>query len=95
MPTRNINLTAKQDALVAKLVKSGEYQNASEAIRDALRALEQRREEDALRLEVLRHQVELGVEALAAGRFVELEGDSLEAGLLTMADQPVRRSRRR
>ena len=43
MPTRNISLTAEQDAFVEKLVKAGEYQNASEALRDALRALEQRR----------------------------------------------------
>ena len=39
MPTRNISLTTEQDAFVAKLVDSGEYQNASEALRDALRAL--------------------------------------------------------
>ena len=37
MPTRNINLTAEQDAFVQEVVEAGEYQNASEAIRDALR----------------------------------------------------------
>ena len=42
MPTRNISLTPEQDAFVEKLVKAGEYRNASEAIRDALRALQQR-----------------------------------------------------
>src|SRR5438876_20805 len=36
MPTRNINLTPEQDSFVDKVVKSGEYQNASEAVRDAL-----------------------------------------------------------
>ena len=39
MPTRNISLTSEQDAFIEKAVKSGEYQNASEAVRDALRAL--------------------------------------------------------
>jgi antitoxin ParD1/3/4 len=49
MPTRNINLTPEQ-AFIEEAVKSGEYQNASEAVRDALRALQQRRREDALKL---------------------------------------------
>jgi len=48
MPTRNISLTDEQDALVEKVVKAGEYQNASEAVRDALRVLQQRRREDRL-----------------------------------------------
>ncbi len=39
MPTRNISLTAEQDAFVQEVVEAGEYQNASEAIRDALRVL--------------------------------------------------------
>ena len=54
MPTRNISLTDEQDAFVENLVKSGEYQNASEAVRDGLRALRQRRLEDALTLKALR-----------------------------------------
>jgi antitoxin ParD1/3/4 len=48
MPTRNISLTPEQDACVEKVVEAGEYQNASEAIRDALRVLQQRRREDSL-----------------------------------------------
>ena len=54
MPTRNISLTSEQDAFIEEAVKSGEYQNASEAVRDGLRALQQRRREDALKLEALR-----------------------------------------
>ncbi len=45
MPTRNISLTPEQDAFVEKVVQAGEYQNASEAVRDALRTLQQRRRE--------------------------------------------------
>lgn len=37
MPTRNISLTPEQDAFIQGGVRSGEYQNASEAVRDALR----------------------------------------------------------
>jgi antitoxin ParD1/3/4 len=35
VPTRNISLTADQDAFVECVVKAGEYQNASDAICDA------------------------------------------------------------
>ena len=78
MPTRNISLTAEQDAFVEKLVKAGEYQNASEALRDALRALEQRRREDGLRLKALRIQIKAGVDAIKRGDFAEIEEADLE-----------------
>jgi antitoxin ParD1/3/4 len=81
MPTRNINLTPEQDAFVENVVKSGEYQNASEAIRDALRALQQRRKEDALKLKALRQQIKAGTEALDRGDFVEVDESELETFL--------------
>jgi putative addiction module CopG family antidote len=34
MPTRNISLTPEQDAFVESVVKAGEYQNATEVVRD-------------------------------------------------------------
>jgi antitoxin ParD1/3/4 len=67
MPTRNINLTHEQDAFVKEVIRSGDYQNASEAVRDALRVLRQRRREDALKLRLLRSQLRLGVDALRRG----------------------------
>lgn len=73
MPTRNISLTREQDAFVAKVVDAGEYQNASEAIRDALRALQQRRKEDALKLKALRAEVAAGIAALDRGDFTDVE----------------------
>jgi antitoxin ParD1/3/4 len=78
MPTRNISLTPEQDAFVESVVKSGEYQNASEAVRDALRVLKQRRKEDALKLKALRMHIQAGVEALERGDYDEVEGDDLE-----------------
>jgi len=78
MPTRNISLTAEQDAFVEKVVKDGEYQNASEAVRDALRLLQQRRREDALKLEMLRAQIKAGVDELDRGDFVEVDDADLE-----------------
>ena len=81
MPTRNISLTAEQDAFVEKLVKAGEYQNASETVRDALRALERRRREDELKLKALRIQIRAGIDAIKRGDFVEVEETDLEGYL--------------
>jgi antitoxin ParD1/3/4 len=78
---------------VEKLVKSGEYQNASEAIRDALRVLQRRRREDGLRLKVLRAQIMAGTDALKRGDFAEVEDADLEGyleGLTTPAAKRVR-----
>jgi len=90
MPTRNISLTAEQDAFVEKLVKAGEYQNASEAVRDALRALERRRREDDLKLKALRLQIKAGLDAIKRGDFVEIEETDVEAYLERMTTLPRR-----
>jgi len=93
MPTRNISLTDEQDAFVEKVVKAGEYQNASEAVCDALRALQQRRREDALKLKVLRAQIKAGVDALERGEFVELDDAELDDYLQQLTTQPDMRAR--
>jgi antitoxin ParD1/3/4 len=81
MPTRNVSLTAEQDAFVEKVVQAGEYQNASEAIRAALRVLQQQRREDALKLKALRIQIKAGVDALERGDFTEIEAADLNSYL--------------
>jgi antitoxin ParD1/3/4 len=91
MPTRNISLTVEQDAFVEEVVEAGEYQNASEAVRDALRVLQRRRREDELKLAALREQLRVGSEALAAGDFVDIDSRSLERHL---AARPKARRRR-
>jgi antitoxin ParD1/3/4 len=90
MPTRNISLTPEQDAFIEEAVKSGEYQNASEAVRDALRALQQRRREDALKLEALRRQIDAGIAALKRGQSTEIAEAELDAyidGLAARSDE--------
>jgi len=85
MPTRNISLTNEQDAFIEKVVETGEYQNASEAVRDALRVLQQRRREDALKLKALRMQIKAGVEALDRGEFAEIDDADLKGYLEELA----------
>jgi len=92
MPTRNINLTAEQDAFVQEVVEAGEYQNASEAIRDALRVLQRRRREDSLSLKALRAQIKVGTDALERDDFTEVDDADLEEYLerLTPAKKRAR-----
>src|SRR4051794_19617454 len=92
MPTRNINLTYEQDEFVESIVRAGEYQNASEAIRDAVRALQQRRREDALKLERLRLRIEAGIDDLDRGDFVEVDDEDLEAFFDTLRNPEKNRS---
>jgi len=81
MPTRNVRLTPEQDAFIDEVLKAGEYRNASEAIRDALRALQQRRAEEALKLDNLRLLIRQDVAALDRGEYTEIEEERLDAYL--------------
>jgi antitoxin ParD1/3/4 len=88
VPTRNVSLTAEQDAFVERVVKAGEYQNASEAIRDALRVLQQKRREDALKLRALRARIKAGLEALERGDFTEVADEDLDGYLEKLTARP-------
>tara|TARA_Y100001972_G_C7651877_1_gene327850 strand:+ start:1449 stop:1673 length:225 start_codon:yes stop_codon:yes gene_type:complete len=50
----NVSFTEKQEKYIASLIESGDYQNASEAVRDAIRLHQIYREKviDGLRLEI-------------------------------------------
>ena len=69
MPTRNVVLTDHQAGLVARLVASGRYQNASEVMREGLRLVERQESEDEIRLEAMRKAADAGIADIAAGRF--------------------------
>lgn len=81
MPTRNINLTVEQDAFLEDVVRTGKYQNASEAMRDALRGLQQRLKADELKLDLLRTQIQAGLDALERGAFTDVDDADLDATL--------------
>jgi antitoxin ParD1/3/4 len=90
MTTRNITLTPEQDAFIEEMLKAGEYRNASEAMRDAVRSLQQRRNEEALKLEKLRVAIKQGLAALDRGDYTEVEDEDLD----TYLDDLVTPSRR-
>jgi antitoxin ParD1/3/4 len=60
MPTRNVNLTEVLDHFIAEKVKSGRYENASEVMRAALRALEREEKEYEAKLAALRSAIDAG-----------------------------------
>jgi antitoxin ParD1/3/4 len=94
MPTRNVNLTPEQDAFVDEMVRKGEYQSASEAMRDALRALQQRRSEDVEKLKVLRRLVKVGIDDLEAGRYRDVAESGLDKYFEELMELAVAKARR-
>ncbi|MBA3821039.1 MAG: type II toxin-antitoxin system ParD family antitoxin [Deltaproteobacteria bacterium] len=92
MPTRNISLTQRHDDFIDEVVDAGEYQNASEAVRDALRVLQERRKEAGLKLKALRIQLQAGLEALERGDHVELAVGDLD-GFVKAVTPSRKRSR--
>ncbi len=72
MATRNVVLTESQSALVDRLVASGRYQNASEALRAGLRLLEG----EEAQLDALRARLETGLDQARRGDLAEGPGDA-------------------
>ena len=71
MATRNVVLTDTQSDLVDRLVATGRYQNASEALRAGLRLLEREESE----LGALRDRLTTGVEQARSGLLAEGSGE--------------------
>jgi len=60
MPTRNVNLTDELNRFVAKKVKTGRYENASEVVRAGLRTLEREEQRYEAKLAALRSAIDEG-----------------------------------
>lgn len=71
MATKNVVLTETQSDLVDRLVASGRYQNASEALRAGLRLLEREESE----LGALRDQLYTGIDQARAGHLADGSGE--------------------
>jgi antitoxin ParD1/3/4 len=90
MPTRNVVVTDHQAELIEGLVKSGRYQNASEVLREGLRLVEQREQEDAAKLERLRAAVDVGLEAVERGEVTEFDSvEDLRRHMRAIADSAL------
>jgi antitoxin ParD1/3/4 len=74
MPT-SVALTPHFESLTQQLVASGRYNNVSEVVRDGLRLLEARVQEDKAKLAALRDAARQGFAAIARGEYLALQSD--------------------
>jgi antitoxin ParD1/3/4 len=61
MPTRNVSLTEHLDNFITEKIETGRYENASEVVRAALRALEHADQEHEARITALTKALEDGL----------------------------------
>jgi antitoxin ParD1/3/4 len=82
----NVSLTPELETLVNEKVKSGNYNSASEVVREALRLLKEQDQLKQLRREELRKEIQKGADDMKAGRFTrvssEQEADQLMNGII-------------
>lgn len=78
MATRNVVLSQHQHELVESLVASGQFQNASEVLREGLRLLERQYAEDEAKIAALRAAADRGWADLEAGRYDDIADDNLD-----------------
>lgn len=65
----NVSLTPELETLINEKVKSGDYNSASEVIREGLRLLKEQDELRKIRREELRREVMKGVEQIRKGEY--------------------------
>jgi antitoxin ParD1/3/4 len=78
MPTKNVNLSERQDRFIRQSVKGGQYRNASEVVRAGLRMLEHEQQEDRLKLARLRRLAADAFSALDRGEHVTVAVEELD-----------------
>ena len=71
MPT-SVALTPHFESLTQQLVSSGRYNNISEVVRDGLRLLESRMQEESAKLHAMRTAVKVGLDDFENGKFTQL-----------------------
>jgi antitoxin ParD1/3/4 len=75
MPTRNVDLTEHFDRFIETGVTSGRFSNASEVVREGLRLLEQREDEEKAKLEWLRAAAKEGFDAVKRGDYTTVDSE--------------------
>lgn len=71
----NFSLTPALEQFVRNRAESGDYNNASEVVREAIRLLKRVEEQRKLKIERLRAAIDEGEAALAQGDFIDLDSD--------------------
>ncbi|MDU9049317.1 MAG: type II toxin-antitoxin system ParD family antitoxin [Candidatus Electrothrix sp. Rat3] len=71
----NVSLTPELDRLVKKKVATGMYNSASEVVREALRFFQFHDDLQQQKLEMLKSEINKGLNSLDAGKGVEMTDD--------------------
>ena len=87
----NVSLTPELEKLVNDKVSSGMYQTASEVIREALRALQQRDQLRERELQAIREKIDRGLEQIERGEYIEYD----ERTVKDLAEEVKTRGRQR
>jgi antitoxin ParD1/3/4 len=77
MGTMNVSLTKELHEYVETEVASGDFASASEVVRAGLRALRGERAVVQEKLEILRREIQIGVDDVEAGRFAARSVDQI------------------
>jgi len=72
----NFSLTPSLEQFVRDRARSGDYNNASEVVREAIRLLKHSEEHRALKLKRLRRAIQDGDDALSAGTSEDIHSDA-------------------
>lgn len=70
-----VELNPAFEKIVREKVESGLYHDADEVVRDALRLLDRQDRIDEEKLEALRAAIQLGIDDVEAGRYIEISSD--------------------
>ena len=71
----NVSLTPELEMLVNDKVKSGDYNSASEVVREALRLLKEQDQLKELHREELRREIQKGMDDMKTGRYTTISND--------------------
>jgi putative addiction module antidote protein, CC2985 family len=75
----NISLTPELEAMIKRKVDSGLYNNASEVIREALRLMNEQDRINAMKLQLLKAEIETAWQQADRGEFVHCTPESIIA----------------
>jgi len=78
MPTKNTYLTDAHEAMIERRISAGEYQNASEVVRDAIRDWRRHRLEYEEKKSILRSMIQESVDAMKRGEYTEVSDADLD-----------------
>lgn len=74
----NISLTTELEELVSAKVKSGRYHSASEVVREGLRLLEDQDLIRQARLDLIRKDVQIGIDQMKRGEYTDYDEKGLK-----------------